>query len=55
MDVSGLPENFDRLALKQVANVRHVIDATVNEDNVKGICTGNGRIKIRLNEGETLN
>lgn len=55
MDVSGLPENFDQLSLKRVANVKHVIDAVVNEDNVKGICTGNGRIKIRLNEGETIN
>ena len=35
--------------------MKHVIDASVEEDNVKGICTGNGRIKIRLNEGETIN
>jgi hypothetical protein len=43
------------MALRRVANVKHVIESTVDEDNVKGICTGNGRIKIRLNEGETIN
>jgi hypothetical protein len=53
--VTNLPQNFDQLSLRRVANVKHVIDATVEEDNVKGICTGNGRIKIRLNEGETIN
>jgi len=35
--------------------VKHVVAAEVNEDNLKGICTGEGRIKIRLNEGETIN
>lgn len=35
--------------------MKHVVGAEVNEDNLKGICTGEGRIKIRLNEGETIN
>ena len=29
--------------------------AEVQQDNLKGICTGEGRIKVRLNEGETIN
>lgn len=55
IDIKGLPENFDPQSLRRVANVKHVVDATVNQDNLKGICTGEGRIKVRLNEGETLN
>lgn len=53
--MKGLPENFDQQSLKRVANVKHVVSAEVREDNLKGICTGEGRIKIRLNEGETIN
>lgn len=55
IDVKGLPENFDQMSLKRVANVKHVVSAEVQQDNLKGICTGNGRIKVRLNEGETIN
>lgn len=55
IDVRGLPENFDPTSLKRVANVKHVISAEVAQDNLKGICTGDGRLKIRLNEGETVN
>jgi hypothetical protein len=54
LDVIGLPSTFNNNELKRVANVKHVVSAVVVEDNMKGICTGNGRIKIRLNDGETL-
>lgn len=37
-----------------MAGVKHVISAAVDEDNMKGICTGTGRIKVRLNPGETV-
>lgn len=55
IDVKGLPENFDQQSLKRVANVKHVVSAEVQQDNLKGICTGEGRLKVRLNEGETIN
>ena len=55
MDIRGLPENMDNIGLKQVANVKHVVSAEIQQDNVKGICTGEGRVKVRLNEGETVN
>ena len=55
MDIKGLPENFDNIAFKKVANVKHVVSAEIQQDNVKGVCTGTGRIKVRLNEGETVN
>jgi len=52
-DLLGLPENCDEQAVKQKANVKHVISTELEFDNMKGVCRGNGRIKVRLNEGET--
>lgn len=49
----GLPEHCDELDLKKNANVKHVISTEITLDNMKGICKGDGRIKIRLNDGET--
>lgn len=53
-DLQGLPQNIDKIKIKEVAGVKHVISADISQDNLKGIATGDGRIKIRLNEGETV-
>lgn len=53
LQLSGLPEHFQALDLKKMSGAKHVISATVDEDNMKGICLGTGRIKVRLNQGET--
>lgn len=29
MDIRGLPENMDNIALKSVANVKHVVSAEI--------------------------
>ena len=54
LDLSDLPQHVDEIDVKKAANVKHVISTELAVDNFKGICTGTGRIKIRLNEGETL-
>lgn len=51
--LSGLGANIDAQEVKKMAGVRHVVSATVDEDNMKGTCLGTGRIKVRLNQGET--
>lgn len=33
--------------------MKHIISTELAFDNMKGTCTGTGRIKVRLNEGET--
>ena len=53
IDLSGLPENADELSIKRIANVKHVINTEVQENPLKGTCTGQGRIKLRLNDGES--
>lgn len=51
--VGNLPADAHANMLKKVSGSKHVINATVEEDNFRGICTGKGRIQIRLNQGET--
>lgn len=53
IDITGLPENCDEIRLKRAANVKHIISTEINYDNFLGKCKGDGRIKIRLNDGET--
>lgn len=53
MTINGLPEHMDARELKRASGAKHVISATVDEDKLKGICLGTGRIQIRLNQGET--
>ena len=52
--MSGLPQFCDEATLKKVADVKHVISMELPYDNLKGVCKGEGRIKIRLNNGESL-
>jgi hypothetical protein len=54
LDLEGLPKNCDETQVKKLANVKHVISTDLEFDNFKGECKGNGRVKIRLNEGETF-
>ena len=51
--MSHLPPYANAETLKKISGSKHVFEATVDEDNLKGICAGTGRIKIRLNHGET--
>lgn len=50
----NLPQNTDIIGVKKMAGVKHVISAALDEDNMKGICTGTGRLQVRLNPGETV-
>ena len=51
--LSGLKGNMDDIEVKKLSGAKHVISSHVEVDNLKGTCTGAGRIKIRLNDGET--
>lgn len=53
LTLKNLPANSDLIGVKKMAGVKHVISASIDEDNMKGTCTGTGRIKVRLNPGET--
>jgi hypothetical protein len=53
IDLANLPPQCGELDIKKLAGVRHVISATVAQDSIKGICTGTGRVTVRLQKGET--
>ena len=51
--LSNMSPEMTEAQVKQIANVKHVISANVDIDNLKGTCTGTGRIQVRLNDDET--
>ena len=53
LELAGLGANVDAQDVRKMAGVKHVISSTVEEDNMKGTCTGVGKVKVRLNHGET--
>lgn len=51
--ISNLPEQTGAESLKKISGSKHVINATVDFDNLRGICRGTGRLQLRLNNGES--
>mmetsp|Transcript_5178 Transcript_5178/g.3870 ORF Transcript_5178/g.3870 Transcript_5178/m.3870 type:complete len:142 (+) Transcript_5178:197-622(+) len=51
-DLKDLPSTTDAEKLKKIANVKHVITATVDSDAITNSCTGTGRVKFRLGPNE---
>lgn len=51
--LSELPPNTNKETLKQIAGSKHIYDVVVDQDNLKGTASGTGRMKIRLNHGES--
>ena len=52
--VTGLPTDCQPGHLKSISGVKHVIETTVEVDSIRNICTGVGKIKVRLGEGEDV-
>jgi hypothetical protein len=52
--VSGLPSDAQPGHLKSISGVKHIVDATVDQDQIRNVCTGHGKIKVRLGEGEDI-
>lgn len=53
LKISRLPQSTQVSNLKEISGSKHIINAAVDFDNLKGTCKGTGRIQIRLNHGET--
>lgn len=49
-DLTNLPENANPEFIKKTAGVKHVVSATIEEDSIKNVCTGKGRVKLRIPE-----
>ncbi len=46
--MNGLPSSIKEEDLKKIAGVKHVIITTLESDSIRNVCTGAGRIKLRL-------
>ena len=42
--LKNLPQHADLIGVKKMSGAKHIISAALDEDNMKGICTGTGRI-----------
>ena len=54
LQLRGLSDNTVVDDLKRISGVKHIISATIETDSIKNICTGTGRLKLRLGPGEEL-
>ena len=52
--ISGLPSDTQAGDLRKIAGAKHVVDATVDQDTIKNVCIGTGKIRVRLGDGEDL-
>lgn len=54
LDLNGLSSETNPEHLKRVSGAKHIISVQLNSNSIKNSCTGTGRVKIRLNDGENL-
>lgn len=54
VDLGNIPQSIDTIALKKLTGARHVIQATLDQDNFTGVNTGLGRMTVRLNAGDDM-
>lgn len=48
LDLNNLPPHIDKITIKNITGAKHVIETEFQHDAMKGTCTGQGRIKLRL-------
>ena len=48
LDLNNLPPHIDKITIKNITGAKHVIETKFQHDAMKGTCTGQGRIKLRL-------
>lgn len=54
LDLKGLPESTQVEDLKKISGAKHVISAVIDQDSIRNICTGTGRVKLRLAANEDV-
>lgn len=54
LDLKGLPSTTQAEDLKKISGVKHVISAVIDQDSIRNVCTGTGRVKLRLAANEDI-
>ena len=44
LQLRNLPANSDIIGVKKMSGAKHIVGVNLDEDNMKGICLGTGRI-----------
>ena len=52
--VHGLSNEAHADDLMRISGAKHVVEATVDHDAIRNVCTGSGKIKVRLGDGEDI-
>ena len=52
--ISGLPQDAKPEHVRQIASAKHVVEAIVDHDTIRNICTGNAKLRVRLGDGEDI-
>lgn len=52
--ISGLPAEMRAEDLKKLVSAKHVVEAGVEHDTIRNVCTGTGRLRVRLGDGENI-
>jgi hypothetical protein len=55
LDLQNLPPHIDSLGVKRITGAKQIISTDLKYDAMKGTCTGQGRLRLRLGGGEDLN
>ena len=53
MNITGLPQQISVDEIKRTVGAKHIVSATLEVDSIRGVCTGKGRMSVRLQEGES--
>jgi hypothetical protein len=52
--IKGLSDHILAEDLKKISGAKHIISSVVDTDSIRNVCTGTGRIKLRLAPNEDV-
>lgn len=55
LDLHNLPPHIDQYSVKKITGAKHIISTDLKHDAMRGTCTGDGRLRLRLLQDEDLN
>ena len=54
LELKGLKETISERDVKDMLKVKHVIAAAIDQDSIRNVCVGTGRVQVRLGPGEDI-
>lgn len=54
LHLKQIPQNTDDRSFRKLAGARHIVDTSFQHDKLTGTLTGEGHMRVRLAQGETI-